>query len=102
MFALGAVSLIGAATLTGSSDSVPAPWCVPCALRNPGLAADLVVNFLLFIPLGVGLRLTGFRAAAVLSAAVALSLTVSSCRPTSFLAASRMPWTSRQTRWAPL
>jgi hypothetical protein len=68
--------LIGVATLTGSTDRVPVPWCIPCALRQPGLAADLIANVLLFIPLGVGLRVAGLRAAAVLAAALALSLAV--------------------------
>lgn len=72
---LAAVALIGVATLAGSNDSVTVPWCVPCALRNPGLAADLAANVLLFIPLGVGLRLAGFRTATALSAAFVVSLT---------------------------
>jgi hypothetical protein len=76
VIALAAVALIGAVTLAGSNDSVTRPWCVPCALRNPGLAADLVVNFLLFVPLGIGLRLAGFRFATAVSAALAASLTV--------------------------
>ena len=76
VIALAAVALIGAATLTGSNDGATAPWCVPCALRNPGLGADLVVNFLLFVPLGVGLRLAGFRVATAIFAALATSLTV--------------------------
>jgi hypothetical protein len=70
------MALIGAATLAGPSDSATPPWCVSCALRDPALAADLVANFVLFIPLGVGLQLAGFRAAAALCAAVAVSLTV--------------------------
>jgi hypothetical protein len=76
VIALAALALIGAATLAGTNENATAPWCVPCALRNPGLGADLVVNFLLFVPLGVGLRLAGFRAVTAISAALATSLAV--------------------------
>jgi hypothetical protein len=76
VIALGATALIGAATLTQSSDSVPSPWCLSCGLRNPGLAADSILNVFLFVPLGVGLRLAGLRAWAVVGAALAVSLSV--------------------------
>jgi hypothetical protein len=76
ILALGALAIIGAATLTGSTDSVPTPWCLPCALRNEGLAADSILNVILFVPFGVGLRLAGVRVVAVASAALAVSLAV--------------------------
>lgn len=74
--ALTAVVLIGVATLRGSGDTVPPPWCLPCALRNPGLASDAFVNVLLFVPLGVGLRLAGLPVWAVVAAGLAVSLCV--------------------------
>lgn len=74
--ALGALAFIAAATLTPSGDSVPSPWCLPCGMRNPALAADSILNVFLFVPLGVGLRLAGLRAGAVVCAALAVSLLV--------------------------
>lgn len=74
--ALAAVVVIGVATLRGSGDTVPAPWCLPCALRNPGLASDVFINVLLFVPLGVGLRLAGLPVWAVVAAGFAVSLCV--------------------------
>jgi hypothetical protein len=74
--ALGAVAFIGVATLRQSGDTVPPPWCLSCALRNEGLAADSILNVFLFVPLGVGLRAAGVRAALVVAAALAVSLLV--------------------------
>jgi hypothetical protein len=71
-----AAAVIGVATLTPSSEGATPPWCAACALRNQGAAANLVVNLFLFMPLGLGLRLAGLRAALVLCIALALSVSV--------------------------
>jgi VanZ family protein len=73
---LASVALIGVATLTGSSDTTPQPWCLRCALASEGFAADLIVNVLLFVPLGVGLRLAGARAATAAAVGFLVSLFV--------------------------
>jgi hypothetical protein len=69
--------LILALTLGSHPPSIkhppPSPWCLRCA---EGDAIDVVLNILLFIPLGAGLTLLGVRRRVTLPTATVLSATI--------------------------
>jgi hypothetical protein len=71
----GAVSLILLATLTPNSSPPEelSKWCVVCGERG---GIDIVQNLLLFMPLGVALRLLGRRMRTVAGIAALLSVMV--------------------------
>ncbi len=75
--ALTALSLgvIAAGTLTYAGVERPAPlsWCFLCAEIY---ATDVLLNIVLFIPLGIGLRLTGASRRRVLAIAALITLAV--------------------------
>jgi glycopeptide antibiotics resistance protein len=77
-FALVVVSLAGIAWLTlgpahASSSSIESHLCVVC---GPQAGVDILLNTLLFVPLGVGLKLSGlsFRKAVLVCFALSLSI----------------------------
>src|SRR4051794_9178020 len=78
LFTLAAAVLIGALTLTPSSDVGGIPFCLSCAFRDRSLGADLVLNVVLFAPLGAGLVASGLstrRAALIaLGASIVIEL----------------------------
>jgi VanZ family protein len=51
----------------------PSPWCMRC---GDGDMADIVLNLLLFTPLGAGLALVGMRPRAALPLATALTIAI--------------------------
>jgi hypothetical protein len=76
--ALAGLALVAAATLTPASDprhmelSTPL-WCLVCGDEG---GADVAANLLLFLPLAIGLRLSGWSWRRTVATAAALSFTV--------------------------
>src|SRR5437868_11115542 len=70
-----AAACIGVATLVPAGGPSPPfrPFCVGCGELS---GTDIVLNVLLFLPLGVGLGLLGVRRRTAISVMVAATLTI--------------------------
>jgi hypothetical protein len=75
--AVSLIAIIAVATLTPSHSGVPqsGPWCFVCGEMG-GL--DVLLNLIMFLPLGAALALAGVRARTVVASCFLLSLTVES------------------------
>jgi len=75
---ISALLLIASATLFPDPDaayraSQNPPWCILCGSHG---TVDFVLNLILFLPLGFGLRLRGWRLAVILAAGASLTLSI--------------------------
>lgn len=75
--ALGAAAILAiTVTPAGGDDLEPPLWCVTCAQFGSRAGVDLVLNVLLYVPLGLGLGLAGRSWRTTLAIALLMTVTI--------------------------
>lgn len=77
--ALGAAAILAiTVTPAGGDDLEPMFWCLTCGQFGSRAGVDLVLNILLYVPLGLGLGLVGLSWRTVLAVAAIMTVTIES------------------------